>query len=326
MSIVGKMSIGIRNAAPPPSRQTRIRTALTVYVCLSTNRTPDMIGLPYLTSATRLRAFRTPPRYTSRVTDRPTIRTTTAHAEWQSEWRQFFRSIRPELAQVDCRRSVARRLPKMPPRFPVRTLESRPGRYGACPLTRPSVTYFSSCPCARRRRGQPAGSAACHACRPWTVGHAGCPDVDVGNEGNRRRAGAGHGFTTVVADPLQGAASVHASAVGAPLQGAWLFESGDCARSWRGGSSIFWSFILFSSVAIVFCVSVSHWPSAKASATGIPSLLDHMYEYAWLSVWQYWMSEGEALATSCWAVAAKGRPNTRLVIKQNFMIFIAVHS
>jgi len=54
-----------------------------------------------------------------------------------------------------------------------------------------------------------------------------------------RRAEAGHGFTTDVADPLQGAASVHASAVGAPLHGAWLVEPGACATSWRGGNSIF---------------------------------------------------------------------------------------
>jgi hypothetical protein len=50
---------------------------------------------------------------------------------------------------------------------------------------------------------------------------------------------------------------VHAAAVGAPLQGASLVEPGDCATPWRGGNSIFWSFIIFSSVAIVFCVSVS---------------------------------------------------------------------
>src|ERR1700704_1080388 len=147
--------------------------------------------------------------------------------------------------------------------------------------------------------------------------------------GERRERTTSRSRTRVhyrVADPLQGAPSAHASAVGAPLQGAWLVEPGDCATSWRGGNSIFWSFIIFLSVAIVFCVSPSHWPSTKASATGIPSLLDHMYEYAWLSAWQYWMSEGAALAMSCWAVAAKGRPNARLVIKQTFTMFMAFHS
>jgi hypothetical protein len=38
------------------------------------------------------------------------------------------------------------------------------------------------------------------------------------------------------------------------------------------------------------------------------------------------MSEGAALATFCWAAAAKGRPNARLVIKQKFAIFMAFHS
>jgi hypothetical protein len=62
---------------------------------------------------------------------------------------------------------------------------------------------------------------------------------------------------------------------------------------------------------------------AAAAPTGIASFADHMLEYALPKALQYSMSEGVPLATSCWAVAAKGRPNARLVIKQNFMIFMA---
>jgi hypothetical protein len=51
---------------------------------------------------------------------------------------------------------------------------------------------------------------------------------------------------------------VHASAAGALLQGASSVEPGACATPWRGGNSIFWSFTIFSSVAIVFGASVSH--------------------------------------------------------------------
>ena len=82
---------------------------------------------------------------------------------------------------------------------------------------------------------------------------------------------------------------------------------------------------------IQYCHALSHaysymWSNNEGMPVAEAFVLDHMYEYAWLSAWQYWMSEGAPLATSCWAVAAKGRPNARLVTKQNFTMFMAFHS
>src|SRR5258708_6552363 len=55
--------------------------------------------------------------------DGPAITTTTAHAEWQSEWGVL--PLHPTRASASrCRRTRARRLPKTPPRFRVRTLGS----------------------------------------------------------------------------------------------------------------------------------------------------------------------------------------------------------
>src|SRR5258707_3762944 len=100
-------------------------------------------------------------------------------------------------------------------------------------------------------------------------------------------------------------------------------EPAGCATLASDGNSIFLSFSFLSSAAIVACGSLSHRLKVTTSAAGIPCCTGNRLEYDLASALQYLISEGGPLATFGCAAAAKGRPNARPIIKQNFTIFMA---